>query len=84
MKLEEFDSSEVRNYSNWARIDLDTERNKNLAIIQKIFQKQYNKTISRQKLFSLCIDNLVEDLEKLTSEEEIAEHIKKLYQKALF
>lgn len=71
-------------YAVRTRLDLEPERNKEIAIIQALFKHSLNKQISKTKIIKIAIDNLTQDLEKFENEEEAVEYLKELYQKALF
>lgn len=74
----------LREYAVSTRIDIEPERNKEIAIIQALFKHSLNKKISKTKIIKIAIDNLTQDLEKFENEEEAVEYLKELYQKALF
>ena len=85
MELEEIVKDiPLRNYEIQTRIDLEPERNNEIAKIQALFKKNTDKTISKTKIIKIAIDNLTQDLEKFENEEAAVEYLKALYKNALF
>lgn len=74
----------LREYAVRTRLDLEPERNKEIAMIQALFQTSTGKKLSRTKIIKIAIDNLTQDLTKFENPEEAVEYLKALYGNALF